>query len=94
MSEPQQNHDFLKGERESTSAMAVGTASMLAALQREHPRIVHLLTKKNPVRLKESTDDGHYTREESQGQGNQDPTGGGSILLPSSYTRLRAQRRP
>ena len=94
MSKPHQNHDFLKGERQSISAMQVGTASMLAALQREHPRIVRALTKKNPVRLKESTDDGSYTREESQGQGNQDPAGGGSVLLPSSYTRLRAQRRP
>ena len=93
MGKPYYDYDIFKGERVNTKMIREGTASLLAALRRAHPRIVRMLSKKNPVRLKKGTDDGSYTREESQGQGDQDPKGGGSILLPSSYTRLRAKRR-
>ena len=61
MGTPSHDYDFFKSERESNSAVQTGTASLLAALRRAHPRIVYMLSMKNPVRLEEGTDDGHYT---------------------------------
>ena len=34
-------------------AMQTGSADLLKALWREHPRILHILTKKNPIKERE-----------------------------------------